>query len=188
MAAGGYLPSYADSSNASGVTVYSDPVNGDCAWNPQDSNLGTSIEATPSLAQQVDNGNLHMVQAAFDFNGSPYSPNAGLPGQYGVESIIGIFTDTPVFQVSGCYTEGGFNSDSTGYIDTSPVACSTPFTASFDSEYSGSSQGQPGLLNVQYFPSSTVPSGDQETGNVIFEIQNQSGVGYYYLPVTATHP
>lgn len=170
---GGYVATYTDPNNPS-VTVYTDPVNGDCTWQGQATGLATSISAYNggSVQATAAPGTTSVpasTMVSFDSSSSSY-----VSGPYGTETIVALFTDNPLFQVVGC--EDSANAS---------VACSTPYTTSFNlGANNNNSQGQVSQFLVTYSPTSSETQGTVDSANIIVEVSNSTGLGYYFIPMS----
>lgn len=190
---GTYLSSYSDP-NDPGVTVYTYPGSSDCTWQAQSSSLASVISVAPNAASGVPAGTTSPPQdAPTSFYSMAISTSTGTgfgtPGPYGTETIKAIFTDSPLFKVTGCYEYGQYTTDSNGQtVYTATVgpamSCGTPFTGATNVKYGYSSSTEIGDIQFTYSPDASETSGTWDYGNIIIEVQNSTGYGFYYVPVS----
>ena len=166
--------------NTPGVTVYSNPTSGDCTWAAQSQSLATELSSNGgSVLTSVNTP--AVIDALVSFAPENINHNTGTgvgtSGAYGTETIQAIFTDNPLFKVVDC---AEYANNTTGSV----VSCQTPFQGAFNTLQGGSSGTQIGDIQVLYSPSASEPSGTTDSGNVIIEVHNSTGYGYYSISLS----
>lgn len=159
---GRYSAMVTDPVNTPGVTYYASQG---CTWSAQSSTLSTQIGWSGGTATAA-------------YLGTAGCPGGTGPLSTGSETILGMWTDNPKFQVSGCQTGSGASTGCTGQT----------ISNQYNVEYQTGDLSQMGIINYTYTPTPGEASGTIDYGNVVLEISNSTGVGYYLLQISGTAP